>query len=146
MKRVLIIAGVATFVLSSCAVSFANRKQKIYNQTIFTTPMRADVEVDLNKKVTGTSTQKGMDLAKQAALYDAMQKSGADVIVDPIFTVRQVSMKSYQADVTGFYGKYTAIKKLEIADSTLFRINSGGNSGEQSGGAKPKFKLFGKKK
>lgn len=145
MKKVLIIAGVATFVLSSCAVSFANRKQKINNQTIYTTPMRADVEVDLNKKVTGTATQKGLALAKEAALYDAMQKSGADVIVDPIFTVRQVSMKNYQADVTGFYGKYSAIKKLDIADSLLYRMSNRA-ANKEGGAAKPKFKLFGKKK
>jgi hypothetical protein len=144
MKKIGVIGiALVAIVVSSCAINYGNRSQRIYNQTIVTTPMLADVDVNLNKKVEGTSTQKGISLAKEGALNDAMLKSGADLIVSPIFDVKKVSFSRYTVDVTGFYGKYKAIRSLDIADTTLLRYSNGNMNSKDV--AKPKFKFFRKK-
>ena len=78
-------------------------------------PVLVDVDVDLNTRVTATSPKvKGVYDAISTAYYYALENSGADVIIDPVYKVTSHGKKSI-ATVTGFYGKYSNARKIKDA-------------------------------
>ena len=88
----------------------------IERETIPTKPLIATLDVDINKRTKGDAILKGktgvIENAKRMAIVDAMNNSGADVIVDPIFEITK-KRKKVTCIVNGFYAKYA-----EVANAT----------------------------
>ena len=56
---------------------------------------------------------------KSAAVYDALKKSGADVIIAPRYTLKSVNyvlFKTYKATVEGYRGTIKGFKQIPISD------------------------------
>lgn len=125
----------AAMLVSSCSGTAFNkinttiyqtRQQPINKGAIPYNPVVVDLNVDINKKITGASIRQvdrynefELENTKQAALYNAMVNSGADVVIDPIFKVNITNNDgrddkvTIQAEVTGFYAKYTNAHKAD---------------------------------
>ncbi len=139
MKKIkLMILSVLTVIFaSSCSqmtfnkintTVYETRQQDIQKGALPYNPVIADLKVDLDKKISGNSIRQinryneyELEITKQAALYNAITNSGADVVIDPIFKINITNNDgrddkiTIQAEVSGFFGKYTGIHK---ADST----------------------------
>jgi len=88
-------------------------------------PTVVDVKVNMDKKVEATSNRiKGVNNAINNAYFKALEKSGADVIVDPVYKVETSGSfwlfggKSI-ATISGFTGTYLNSRKLTEAMSEL---------------------------
>ena len=110
--------------LSGCSsIKYSYRQVEIPEQNLLVMPVLVDVDVDLNTKVTATSPKvKGVKEALSTAYYYALEKSGADVIVDPVYKIKTTGHKSV-ATVTGFYGKYTKARKIVDALPEFEKLN-----------------------
>jgi hypothetical protein len=108
---------------------YETRQQPINKGAIPYNPVVVDLSVDINKKVSGTSIRQvdryndfELENTKQAALYNAMSNSGADVVIDPIFKVNITNNDgrddkiTIQAEVSGFYAKYTNAHKADATE------------------------------
>lgn len=108
---------------------YETRQQDIDKGALPFNPVIADLQVDLSKKISGTSIRQvsrfndlGLENTKEAALYNAVTNSGADVVVDPIFKINisnndgRDEKVTIQSEVTGFFGKYTSIHKATTAE------------------------------
>ncbi len=88
-------------------------------------PTVVDIEVNMEKKVEATSNRvDGVDNAINNAYYKALEKSGADVIVDPVYMVETTGQlgifggKSI-ATISGFTGTYVKARPLPEAMKEL---------------------------
>ena len=123
-------------IVSGCSVTkYEARTFKGVRPNVMVLPLVADVDVDITKKIKGTGSAKTELAAKEEAVYKAIDNSGADVIVDPIFIIT-VSGRTVKADVTGFYGKYKEIRNASESDlDKLTKYNeAGGITTMKSGG------------
>jgi hypothetical protein len=116
---------------------YETRQQDIQKGALPYNPVIADLKVDLEKKVSGSSIRQitnysayELENTKQASLYNAVTNSGADVVVDPVFKINisnndgKDSKITIQSEVSGFYGKYLNIHKadsIELRNSTYFK-------------------------
>ncbi len=127
---------------------YETRQQDINKGAIPYNPVIADLKVDLDKKITGSSIRQvntfnefELENTKQASLYNAVTNSGADVVVDPIFKINITNNNgkddkiSIQSEVSGFYGKYTSIHKADANElvnasygGAIAYLNDNGNS------------------
>jgi len=119
MKKfaMLMIAGI---MLTSCKVvtkTYTSRSIPITREAIPYNPVIADIKVDLSSKISGTVTVKNVsqDNAKQLAIYNAMETSGADVVIDPIFKIETKGIKT-TATVYGYFGAYENVHKATEAE------------------------------
>ena len=113
MKRIYFIlaAFVIAALFSSCSMTkYEARTYPGVRSNVLIVPMVAEVSVDINKKITGQGKSNNELAAKEAAIYNAIQLSGADMVIDPIYVIT-ISRTSVMAQVTGFYGKYKEIRK-----------------------------------
>ena len=123
MKKVVIGSFVVLGLLGlqSCKVMKSTtttpRTIESYETKILIKPLVAEVEVNVSKKITGTATIKTgkVEDAKELAKWNALEASGADIIVDPVYKVTVQGM-IVTAEVTGFFGKYTKISTVEDED------------------------------
>lgn len=117
---------------------YETRQQPINKGAIPYNPVVVDLNVDINKKVSGTSIRQvdryndfELENTKQAALYNAMSNSGADVIIDPIFKVNITNNDgrddkiTIQAEVSGFYAKYTNAHKADATEIQNLKLING---------------------
>ena len=132
-KKLFYLISAAMFVSSCSGTAFnkinttiyQTRQQPINKGAIPYNPVVVDLNVDI-KKITGASIRQvdrynefELENTKQAALYNAMVNSGADVVIDPIFKVNITNNDgrddkvTIQAEVTGFYAKYTNAHKAD---------------------------------
>ncbi len=116
---------------------YETRQQDIQKGALPYNPVIADLKVDLEKKVSGSSIRQitnysayELENTKQASLYNAVTSSGADVVVDPVFKINisnndgKDSKITIQSEVSGFYGKYLNVHKadsIELRNSTYFK-------------------------
>ncbi len=89
MRFTPVLIALTAVTLGACTTKmYTSRSQPIARGEIPTTPMVADLKVDLTKKVTASGTVKGRDAsietAKDVAIYNAMTSNNADLIIDPI--------------------------------------------------------------
>lgn len=109
MKKIAISVLVISVIvlISSCSsLKHSYRQVEIPEQNLLVTPVLVDLDVDLEKRVYAVSPKiKGVNDAISTAYYMALEKSGADVIIDPVYKVESGRKKSI-ATVSGFYGKY----------------------------------------
>lgn len=101
--------------MSSCkpvTKMYTSRNIPINREAIPYNPIIADLKVDLSKKVTGSITAKNVttENAKHLAIYNAMETSGADVVVDPVFKIETKGIKT-KASVSGYFGIYDNVHK-----------------------------------
>lgn len=144
MKKRIVFAFLAVALVAvSCKVrKFGTRQQDIVNQTIFTRPMVADVDVNVNKKIEGYAEDKMLNDAKSKARHDALTKSGADIIVDPIYSYEKAMLGKYKVTVQGYYGKYTSVKPLDIPDTLLWNTGLKSNAGKANKGGAARSPIF----
>ncbi len=121
MKNLIVLLIGGTLFMSSCAVSNArittSRSINASHQNVVIKPLVAEVKVDINKKITGTATVKNgnVEQAKELAKWNALETSGADIIIDPVFDVT-ISTMTVTATVSGFHGKYISIETVKDED------------------------------
>ncbi|UKN02133.1 hypothetical protein K6119_01205 [Paracrocinitomix mangrovi] len=142
-KNIIILSAMMMLVLSSCKVltqtKTTPRTIDAQDSEIIIKPLLAEVQVDVNKKITGSATitgsgQNSVNDAKTLAKWNALQSSGADIIVDPVYKVI-ISGASITAEVTGFYGKYTKISTVadeELEKLELYTVPANGESGSST--------------
>ncbi|MCB9224030.1 MAG: hypothetical protein R2780_06490 [Crocinitomicaceae bacterium] len=144
-KLIIVLAiGLFSFGLTSCkVVRTSPRTIEAYKSKIIIKPLLAEVEVDLTKKITGVSSGKkvSVDDLKEMAKWDACEKSGADIIIDPVYKVTSTFLKT-TVEVTGFYGKYVSIETVKEADleKLEFYTTPSGSSEKQGGSVLTKLK------
>ncbi len=127
-----------SFVLASCKTTHepyrAHYKeletQDITDKQVIQTPVIVDLDVT-ETKVSGSFSAENVQVeyAKNKALADAIAKSGADVLVEPVYEV-DINDKTVTATVQGYPGKYKNFRKPQPQDSLLLRWR---NSGTVSG-------------
>lgn len=106
----------------------------------YTTPTVVDVKIDLKAKLEGKGKDRRKGVAKQEAHFKALDESGFDILVDPVYEWKQsgrflwIFGGRFTCRVKGFGGKYTnarpvheAIKDYKGIDSStvdaFFRLN-----------------------
>jgi hypothetical protein len=96
---------------------------------IMAKPQVADIGVE-KRKIEGKAAIKNSmymggggpnEAAKNLAVLDAINKGGADLIVNPMFEVDN-NGKTTTATVTGFAGKYKAFRDITPADTAAFSL------------------------
>lgn len=105
---------------------YETRKQDVDKGALPYNPVIADLKVDLDKKITGSSIRQvnkfsdnEIGVTKEASMYNAITNSGADVLIDPIYKINisnnngKDDKVTIQSDVSGFFGKYTSIHKAD---------------------------------
>lgn len=126
LKNVVCILWVsATAMLGSCSSTqsaYTSRLQDVDRNSVTAEKKTAELDVDLSKRINAKSSwQLSKQQAMKEAEYLALQQSGADVIVDPLYRITTSPMfnskdgakwylVNYKAEVTGFGGKYKALK------------------------------------
>lgn len=130
MKKVVIIAliGMVTVSCSMSRRTVTNRTINASSQNIIVKPLVAEVQVDITRKISGTGvvTNGNVNDAKELAKWNAINSSGADIIVDPIYDVSIKGM-TVEAKVVGFFGKYVKIETVKDEDLDkieLYKINN----------------------
>ncbi len=145
VKKIIYLFGTAMFFYSCSGTTFnkinttmyETRQQNINKGSIPYNPVVVDLSVDINKKVTGTSIRQvdrynefELENTKQAALYNAISNSGADVVIDPIFKINITNNDgrdtkiTIQAEVTGFYAKYTNAHKADATEIKNLKLSN----------------------
>ena len=119
--KILAIALV-TITVTSCGVIKQNtvKSSDVNGPTVIQKPVVVDLDVK-EQKVTGTysdKSSKSIGYVKQMALYDALQKSNADVIVEPRYVVTK-TFRKIDVTVTGYPATYKNFRPMEVQD-TLF--------------------------
>jgi hypothetical protein len=96
---------------------------------IMAKPQVADIGVE-KRKIEGKAAIKNSmymggggpnEAAKNLAVLDAINKGGADLIVNPMFEVDN-NGKTTTATVTGFAGKYKGFRDITPADTAAFSL------------------------
>jgi len=88
-------------------------------------PLIANLNVNIDKKVEGEVYLKGrgdlIEAGKLGALADALNKSGADVVVDPIYEITKKGRKM-TCKVTGYYADYSNVTTITREDIELMKL------------------------
>jgi len=119
----LAILAFATLTLHSCV----GTKRTAYHQNtletgIIQSPLIADLEVDVTRKVTATyrAYKTSEAEARQGALHEAMKQGSCDVIVHPVYETK-LYPKVTEVNVSGICAKYKAIRKPTLEDVTIMQ-------------------------
>lgn len=137
MRNTILLGMAVLTLMSSCSiVKTTPRTVETYNSNIIIKPLVAEVEVDVNKKITATVvvTNGNEESAKELAKWQALQDSGADIIVDPVYHITIVGSK-ITATVTGYYGKYVKIETVsaeEVENLNMYIQSDNSDSGKGS--------------
>ncbi|MEZ5196711.1 MAG: hypothetical protein R2764_10005 [Bacteroidales bacterium] len=109
----IIFATVIITMITGCSsLKYSYRQVEIPEQNLLVTPVLVDLNVNLEQRVTASSPKvKGVNDAISTAYYMALENSGADVIIDPVYKVKSSGKKSI-ATVSGFYGKYSNARQI----------------------------------
>lgn len=137
MKHHLYLFAVLSIYFSACKTTHepyhANYKEttteEINNKQVIQTPVVVDLDVS-ETKVTGTYSGENVtiEFAKNKSLADAITKSGADVLVEPIYEV-DVNDKTITVTVHGYAGKYKNFRQPQAKDSVLLQWRNSGSLG-----------------
>jgi hypothetical protein len=120
---VLLLTGCAAQTITQQTI----RTDDIRGIPVVQNPVIADLDVKANK-VTGKATLKqpiNEEMGKQNAIADALDKSQADILIQPVFRI-ETTGNTTTITVTGFPGNYkdfrpmdsTDIKRLSAIDAT----------------------------
>ena len=136
MKYNLLLSACFYFVIlfaSSCATTIHTgtaRTRNINQGGIKESANMADLTVG-ESKVTGTSTGQKIsdDTAKNLAIYDAVKKANADVLIEPVFDIAKTG-NSITVTVDGYPGYYKNFRRPTTRDSLImgWKVNPPVNS------------------
>jgi hypothetical protein len=135
----------ASIILSSCTVSKisgiyktrTNKTSDIQRTSISAYPLIVDLNVDMSIRVTGASSgeiAKGLteEYFRELALAEAMVKSGADILVEPIYSVTKnftgtgaIIKTTVEVSVTGYVGKYKNPRNITSSDTSMIQFVRG---------------------
>lgn len=108
-------------ILASCkSTSHTSVSTDVQGPTVIQKPVIADLNVG-EKRVEGTATRKGsftIGEVKELAIYDALEKSKADVLVEPRFDINK-SFNKIEVTVSGYPATYKNFRPMEAQD-TIF--------------------------
>ncbi|MFA7274720.1 MAG: hypothetical protein WC044_12700 [Crocinitomicaceae bacterium] len=132
--------------LSSCTIpgkisgiykTRTNKTSDIQRSSITAYPLIVDLNVDLTTRVSGSSAGElinGLteEYFRELALSEAMVKSGADILVEPVYTVTKnftgvgtQIRTNIEVVVTGYVGKYKNARNLSPSDTSMVQFVSG---------------------
>ena len=124
MKQIssFIFAAILLVALNSCSSTFHSstaRTRNVIESPIKETSSIADLKVE-ETKVTGTSTGNNItdETAKNLAIYDALKKVNADVLVEPNYDIDR-SGSSITVTVHGYPGFYKNFRRPTERDSLI---------------------------
>lgn len=109
--------------LSSCTTMRQEgstvRIMDIYGPGVLQHPVIAEMDVDINK-VEGVARSSQMTVAqlKALAIKNALEKSGADILVEPSYEIEQRASDKF-VKVSGFPATYTGFRPLKHEDIPL---------------------------
>jgi ABC-type amino acid transport substrate-binding protein len=142
MKKIVSLVGI-TLLMSCSSTKMSSLATPAYAPKAEINAIRANVEVDMKKKLVGESSAsyflffrtsgdnkfaEGMsysggkgkfDRAKSSAAYKALENSNADIIVHPNYVVeteRFLFFKKIHVKVTGYAGYFTKFYQKEYCD------------------------------
>ena len=128
-------------IVSSCtSVSYMSRSMDVYNKDASQVPVNAELKVNLEQKVTGTSDmQDSKKAAMESAYYNCITKNNIDIVVDPIVVMTKYStfvsrsvknaenakwwIPQYKAEIIGYGGKYVKFENVEEQVKSYENIN-----------------------
>ncbi len=114
------------FSFSSCTVlrTHTTKTSDIYGLGVIQKPLVVDLDVK-DKRVSGTASTsfKGekIETIKNNAIYDALQNSKADVLVEPRFDT-ETSGDRTTVTVTGYPANYKNFRPATINDTTYLKL------------------------
>jgi len=116
--------------LTSCVptkAKYTTAKSVDINLTgIIQKPVVVDLDVKENK-VSGTATENSefasIETVKQAAIVDAVKKSNADILVEPMFTTETIGNK-ITVTVIGFPANYKNFRSIKHEDIELLNVGN----------------------
>ena len=120
--------GIAVcFLANSCSPKFTVREYKnldVSKSTIATLPKIADLKIE-DKKVTATVTSKinkeTLDILKSNVMLLALNQSGADLLIEPIYEVSQ-EKRTIKVTVSGFPAKIIGFRDVQASDTLAFNV------------------------
>lgn len=124
MKSLTIFSALALVVLQSCATSIKTSTVKtmdIYGSGVIQKPVVADLVVQ-QERVTGNATgyNQQIEIIKQKAVSDALQKSSSDVLIEPRFETETKNGRTV-AIVTGYPATYSNFRPIVAEDVPLLQ-------------------------
>jgi hypothetical protein len=113
--------------LTSCnpVKLITSKSTDINGQGVIQKPVIVDLEVKENK-VNGSTTSPtstGIEQIKSMAVADAVKKSNADILVEPIYEIITVNGQT-TVNVTGFPGTYRNFRPIKEEDIPLLKTGS----------------------
>jgi hypothetical protein len=123
MKTKYYLLGISLLLLTSCATTQSSVTVKsldIYGSGVIQHPVVAELDVK-NVRVEGiANAQSGvnMDVLKSKAIADALSKSGADVLIEPVYESESRQGRIYMT-VRGYPGSYTNFRPATLDDVPL---------------------------
>ncbi|HNW75073.1 MAG TPA: hypothetical protein PKN44_15695 [Bacteroidales bacterium] len=125
MKHKILLLAVALLAMTSCNVlkTYTVKSIDIYGSGVIHKPVIADLEVS-EDKVTGTATGKsglGLTEIKKLAVVDAVNKVGADILVEPKF-ITETKNGWTTATVNGFPANYRNFRSIQAEDVELLKV------------------------
>lgn len=128
MKKLLACAALSLGLVACSSVSKIKTTDVDYIRKtgVISHPILAEVEIQ-NTKVSGQYIMRTADYAinpeygKNMAIAHAIQQSGADYLVHPMFEIIKKTTKT-EINVTGYPGKYKNFRNVTAADSTVLQL------------------------
>jgi hypothetical protein len=136
MKNVMMVAILCSImVLSSCTVFRAAQvKSREISGLVTHIPVTADLDVQSTKvqgvysdRVKKISLDEHVEGVKKMALHNALEKAGADVLIEPMYSIDVVSgarWATVTVRVTGYPATYKNFRSATLKDKELLEIES----------------------
>jgi len=131
MKKAILTASFAVVLMASCSTTnYSYRAMKINGNNVTSNKTIVDSDVDLNKKITTTSSKRTtVSEAVEEAYYKAITENNVDFIVDPIFEVKTTDKILFfggksTAKLTGWGGKYSNARTKIEAINELSKVDT----------------------
>lgn len=118
MKKIFFIP--ITCLMASCSVltSKSTKTININHSGVIQTPVIVDIDVESDKVTGSASGRINIEILKQEAIADAIEKAAADVLVEPSFKTK-TTFRTTIVNVSGYPGHYTNFRNIQANDLTL---------------------------
>jgi lipoate-protein ligase A len=118
MKKIFFIP--ITCLMASCSVltSKSTKTISINHSGVIQTPVIVDIYVEGDKISGSASGRINVEILKQEAIADAIEKATADVLVEPSFKTK-TTFRTTVVNVTGYPGYYKNFRNIQADDLKL---------------------------
>ncbi len=123
MRTKIIFFSILMTIFTSCTTikTTTNKVMDIYGAGVVQTPVIVDLEVKDTKVVGTASGVEGEEIVKQKAIEDAVNKSNADVLVEPRFKIENAGGR-VTATVTAYPANYKNFRTVKPEEVPLFEV------------------------